>query len=220
MTGTTRTAVALLALVLPLGMTGCSDDSKQFERAVPAPVASTTASAPAASTTAPSVAASSAASDASSAPRSSASASASQATEQASPAPQVTVTVQASSGPGEGGGESDGEGSDGSTWYRSSSGLYRSRQKICVQLEETWQAAVKAGKKSASIKAHDDAILAGCDPAVWTPNGVKHETVHESHYDGESCSSSEAGTVAIFDGTYAVCTQQVEDQWTWQVAEQ
>lgn len=210
MTRTTRAAVALLALALPVGLAGCSEDSKSFERAVPAPATSSASSAPAAASTAPS---------AQTRPTSGqTSARAPQVTTVAPQAPApVTVTVQASSGSGTG--DQGSEGADDRTWYRSSSGLYRSRQKICVQLEETWQAAVRAGKKSASIKAHDDAILAGCDPAVWTPNGVKHATVHESHYDGESCSSSEAGTVAIFDDTYAVCTQQVEDQWTWEVAE-
>lgn len=210
MTRTTRAAVALLALALPVGLAGCSEDSKSFERAVPAPATSSASSAPAAASTAPS---------AQTRPTSGqTSARAPQVTTVAPQAPApVTVTVQASSGSGTG--DQGSEGADDRTWYRSSSGLYRSRQKICVQLEETWQAAVSARKKAASVKAHDDAIRAGCDPAVWTPNGVEHRTVYESHYDKESCSSSEAGTVAVFDDTYAVCTQQVEDVWTWEVAE-
>lgn len=198
-----RTLGCCLAALAALGITACSQDSKEFTRAEPA----TTASAQASPSATPSATGSATPAVATSAATSRA----------ARPSEQAVASQTATAARSEV--QQARPTASQQTWYRSSSGLYRSRNKACITAEENWQEAVRANKKSAAEAAHDSALDNGCDPAVWTPNGAKHETVSETHYDGEACTESRGGTIAVFDDTYAVCTQQVEGVWAWEVAE-
>lgn len=109
----------------------------------------------------------------------------------------------------------DGLDFDGTWW--SSGSFYRSKNRQCVVHEQEWQRAVVRGSKSASVEAHSAAKALGCDPDVWTPNGMQHDMVDLAPADGESCSASQAGDIAI--GTYpnAICNQETEGVWKWQV---